>query len=179
MTLDIALTLLIILAALVLFATEKLRVDVVALLVLITVGVLGLIPLGQTEASPPAATPDTLTGADVAPLEVEGVFNSLTRLCDALMNNDITEIQRAIDMMDEDINRLTFGRAESGAREQSLDVLERRLEDENVDLQNVLSLEIDTDIIEAASRLTALQTSFEASLRTIAQSFQLSLLDFL
>ncbi len=44
MTLDIALTLLIILAALVLFATEKLRVDVVAMLVLITVGVLGLVP---------------------------------------------------------------------------------------------------------------------------------------
>ncbi|MGD2078068.1 MAG: SLC13 family permease [Chloroflexota bacterium] len=44
MTLDIALTLLIILAAIILFATEKLRVDVVAMLVLITVGVLGLIP---------------------------------------------------------------------------------------------------------------------------------------
>lgn len=47
MTTDIALTLLIILAALVLFATEKLRVDVVALLVLISVGVLGLIPSDQ------------------------------------------------------------------------------------------------------------------------------------
>jgi len=47
MTLDIALTLLIILAALVLFATEKLRVDVVAMLVLITVGVLGLIPVDE------------------------------------------------------------------------------------------------------------------------------------
>jgi di/tricarboxylate transporter len=44
MTIDIALTLLIILAAMALFATEKLRVDVVALLVLIAVGVLGLIP---------------------------------------------------------------------------------------------------------------------------------------
>jgi di/tricarboxylate transporter len=47
MTLDIALTLLIILGALILFATEKLRVDVVALLVLITVGVLGLIPASE------------------------------------------------------------------------------------------------------------------------------------
>ncbi len=47
MTIDIALTLLIILAALVLFATEKLRVDVVAILVLISVGVLGLIPSDQ------------------------------------------------------------------------------------------------------------------------------------
>lgn len=44
MTFDIALTLLIIVGALILFATEKLRVDVVALLVLISVGVLGLIP---------------------------------------------------------------------------------------------------------------------------------------
>ena len=47
MTLDIALTLLIILGALVLFATEKLRVDVVAMLVLITVGILGLIPADE------------------------------------------------------------------------------------------------------------------------------------
>ena len=44
MTLDIALTLLIILGSLILFATEKLRVDVVAMLVLITVGILGLVP---------------------------------------------------------------------------------------------------------------------------------------
>lgn len=44
MTLEIGLTLTIILAALILFATEKLRVDVVALLVLISVGILGLIP---------------------------------------------------------------------------------------------------------------------------------------
>ncbi len=44
MTPDIALTLLIIVAALVLFATEKLRVDVVAMLVLISIGILGLIP---------------------------------------------------------------------------------------------------------------------------------------
>ena len=47
MTIDIALTLAIILAAMVLFATEKLRVDVVAMLVLISVGVLGLIPSDQ------------------------------------------------------------------------------------------------------------------------------------
>ena len=43
MTTEIALTLAIILAALVLFATEKLRVDLVALLVLLSVGLLRLI----------------------------------------------------------------------------------------------------------------------------------------
>ena len=43
MTPQIALTLFIILAALIIFATEKLRVDVVALLVLLTVGLTGLV----------------------------------------------------------------------------------------------------------------------------------------
>ena len=44
MTTDIALTLAIMFAAIVLFATEKLRVDIIALLVLLTVGLIGLIP---------------------------------------------------------------------------------------------------------------------------------------
>jgi hypothetical protein len=43
MTTEIALTLTIIVAALTLFATEKLRVDLVALLVLLSVGLLRLI----------------------------------------------------------------------------------------------------------------------------------------
>ena len=47
MTTDIALTLTIIVAALVLFATEKLRVDLVALLVLLAVGLLRLIDPGD------------------------------------------------------------------------------------------------------------------------------------
>jgi len=47
MTVDIAITLAIILVALLLFATEVLRVDIVAMLVLITVGVLRLIPPQQ------------------------------------------------------------------------------------------------------------------------------------
>ena len=44
MTVEIALTLGIIAAAVILFATEKLRVDLIALLVLLTVGLIGLIP---------------------------------------------------------------------------------------------------------------------------------------
>ena len=43
MTPEIALTLAIIVVALIIFGTEKLRVDVVALLVLLTVGLTGLV----------------------------------------------------------------------------------------------------------------------------------------
>jgi di/tricarboxylate transporter len=44
MTLEIGLTLGIMVVAVILFATEKLRVDIIALLVLLTIGLLGLIP---------------------------------------------------------------------------------------------------------------------------------------
>jgi di/tricarboxylate transporter len=44
LTIEIAITLAIILAAVVLFATEKLRVDIIALIVLLTVGLIGFIP---------------------------------------------------------------------------------------------------------------------------------------
>jgi di/tricarboxylate transporter len=44
LTIEIAITLAIILAAVVLFATEKLRVDIIALIVLLAVGLIGLIP---------------------------------------------------------------------------------------------------------------------------------------
>jgi di/tricarboxylate transporter len=47
MTLEIAITLAIIVVALILFATEALRVDVVAMMVLVTVGVLRLVPPDQ------------------------------------------------------------------------------------------------------------------------------------
>lgn len=59
MTAQIALTLSIIAGALVLFGTEKLRVDVVALLVLITVGLTGLV--GPEEVFAGFANPAVIT----------------------------------------------------------------------------------------------------------------------
>ena len=82
-------------------------------------------------------------------------------------------------MLDDDLDRLSFARAGLGARQQSVDLLERRLEDEVVELQSVLSEEIDADLVEVVPRLTALQTMFEASLQTIGQTFRISLLDFI
>ena len=100
------------------------------------------------------------------------------RLHRAVLAGDYGEIERAVNMLDNDIDQLSLVRAELGAREQSIDLLERRLEDEVVELQGVLSLEIDADLIEVIPRLTALQTIMQASLQTIALTYQISLLDF-
>jgi len=141
---------------------------------------LGLVPAGQTIATATTSgTGDTLVGGNPNKLEVAGVFNSLLRLYDAVAASDVSGIERAVARMDEDYQRVNFARAEIGARGQSLDALDQRLEDEDVQLQSALSDEIDTDLADAIARLTARQAALEATLRLTAQTFQLSLFDFL
>jgi len=142
---------------------------------------LGLIPIGQTQSDPPEINGgvETLTGRDVNPLETKGVFNTLRRLADAIAAGDQAELERTSAMLDDDLNRVSFARSEIGARQQNLDVLGQRLEDEQIELQRALSVEVDVDLVEAISEFTARQASFQASLQTTAQSFQLTLLDFL
>ncbi len=124
-------------------------------------------------------TSESILGTDVHARETEGVFTALVRLRDALLSDDERGVTRAIELLDQASSDLNFARAELGARQQSLDVLELRLDNEQVELTSTLSLEIDVDLVEAISSLTARQASFQASLQTMAQTTQLSLLDFL
>lgn len=143
---------------------------------------LGLVPLGATQ-SPPAVVgvggQTTLTGRDVNPSEVSSVFNSLLRIQDALTNFDLGKLGRAMNLLDDDFDRLLFARSELGARAQGLDVLDSRLADENVELKGALSNEIETDFTSSVSNLAARQASLEASLQLTAKAFQLSLLNYL
>ena len=107
------------------------------------------------------------------------MFNTLLRLRTALEEGDVEDIGRSIDRLDADISRVNFAPAEIGTRLQNLDVIGIRLEDENVQLQSALSQDIDVDLVEAISNLTARQYAFEASLRTAASLLQLSLLNFI
>jgi flagellin-like hook-associated protein FlgL len=144
---------------------------------------LGLVPLGATSrlSSPPTSvgTSQVLTGRDINPLEVSGVFNSLLRLQEALLTNDLLEVERSIKLLDVDFEQINFARGEVGFRGQALDALKSRLEDEEVQLQNTLSQEIDTDMAAAISTLTARQAALEATLRMTANLHQLTLFNFL
>jgi flagellar hook-associated protein 3 FlgL len=141
---------------------------------------LGLVPQGQMAATAvTSGTGDTLTGTDINPLEVSGVFNSLLRLYDAVAASDVPGIERAVALMDEDYQRVNFARAEIGARGRSLDTLDEQLQDEEVQLKATLADEIETDLADAIAQLTSQQAALEATLRLTAQTFQLSLFDFL
>ncbi len=121
----------------------------------------------------------TLTGTDRHPLEAEGIFTALLRIREGLLRNDVYQVQRAIDMLDTKTVDMNFARSELGARQQGLDVLKDRLDSEEVDLRDVLSQEYDADLVEVLSELSRRQAAFEASLRSIGQLFQMTLLNYL
>ena len=140
---------------------------------------LGLVPPNQRQVAATPGPTEVLTGTDPNPLESNGIFNALLRLREAIAENDLDGIDRAVARLDESYDTLSFSRAELGARSRGLEVLKQRHEDEDVELRRVLSNEIDTDLVEAISQMTIRQASLQASLRLIGRTLQLTLLDFI
>lgn len=143
---------------------------------------LGFVPAGQTQVSSNATDAGgnyVLQSADRSTIESDSVFNTLLRLKHALQQNDTEEIGRSIERLDTDIIRVGFARSEIGTRLQSLEVIGTKLQDENVQLRSALSDDMDVDLVEAISNMTARQFSLQASLQTAASLLQLSLLDFI
>lgn len=126
-------------------------------------------------------TAEALTGRDVNPLTTQGVFDSFARIISVLQQSspDLGELERLGKQLDDDLSRITFALADIGARNRALEIVDTRIEDESIQLQATLSKEIEADLVESISNLAAQQATYEASLRLIAQSFQLSLLEFL
>lgn len=141
---------------------------------------LGLVPAGQSTATATAGTSgDTLTGRDANPQEVSGVFNSLLRLRESLTNFNREDLSRAIKLLDEDFDRVTFARSEVGARNQAIDTINDQLTDQVNQLKSSLSNDLDTNLPDAISSLAARQAALQASLQLAAQVFQTSLLNYL
>jgi flagellar hook-associated protein 3 FlgL len=144
---------------------------------------LGFVAEDATSSNPADVMLDganqVLTSEDRHTLETDSVFNTLLRLRAALVDRNAPEIGAAFDRLDADLNRINLARAEMGTRLQNLEVVGVRLEDENVQLKSALSDDLDVDLVEAISNLTARQFAFEASLRTAGSMLQISLLDYL
>jgi flagellin-like hook-associated protein FlgL len=139
----------------------------------------GLVTATGTMATTDGGRAETLQAGDVSPQETSGVFNTLLRLASALESNDMLQIERTLGLLEEDQKRLSFARAEVGARQQGLDTLQARLDQEEVELKSTLADEIEVDVVGAISAITARQASFEAALRSSAVMSGLSLLKFL
>ncbi len=131
------------------------------------------------EISAPMTQAAVLDGRDVNQQETEGVFTALLRLKHALQNNDLSEMQRAIGLLDNSTQNLNFVHAELGARQQGLEVMSDRLDTENIELNKVLSNNYDADLTQVVSDLAGQQAAFQASLQATASILQMSLLNYL
>lgn len=143
---------------------------------------LGFVPSGQSQVSFHTVDSDgnyVLQSEDRVAVGAEGVFNTLIRLKQALEDNNTEEIGRSLDRLDTDIQRVSFAKSEIGSRLKSLDVIGTNLQDENVQLKSALSTDLDVDLVEAISNLTARQYSLQASLQSASKLLQLSLLNFI
>ena len=107
------------------------------------------------------------------------MFTALARLKDALLANDMTDVQRAIGLLDDQMSRFTSVRASVGSRQQGIQSMVDRMVTEDIELREALSMELDADLVEVVSELSAKQAIFEASLRSTAQILQTSLLDYI
>ena len=121
----------------------------------------------------------SLVGSDVNPLETDSIFTALMRIQQGLETNDQFLIERSLALLDRKTVDMGFGRAELGAQQQGVDVLKSRLDTEDVELQQALSLDYDADLASVISDLTSRQAAFEASLQAMGKIFQMSLLDYL
>lgn len=125
------------------------------------------------------AAGNIIVGADVNLVSAAGVFSSLGKLRDALRSNDPQGITAAAEGLAADFSRATRVRGETGARMQSLESRQGRLEDQDVATKALLATLSEVDMTEAISRFQTLQTSLQAGMQTSARMLNLSLLDFL
>ena len=137
---------------------------------------LGLMSSDQLTVS---ATAPVYTGSDVHPLETEGVCTALQRLSQALRSNDQFTIQRAVSLLDSTTSQMNFVHAALGAQQQNLDATSTRLDDQNTQLQSVMSQSYDADLTEVVTKLTAQEATYQATLRVTAMLFNTSLLNYL
>lgn len=118
-------------------------------------------------------------GEDTNPQEADGVFNALIRLKESIVAGDTLGTEHALELLSEAFTQFTFAHADLGAREQGLDIINSRLQTEDVSLNTVLSAEADADYAEVVSNLLSQQMIYEASMKAMSSNFGMTLFDYI
>lgn len=140
---------------------------------------LGFIPVGS-ESATASGDPTTLTGRDVHQHESKGLFTTLRRLIDSLDGGyDEVQFARAMEMFEKDLTRLDDAAVDVALRGQRVESLSLSNEEEQLQLQTLLSDELDVDVVAAISSLTIQETTLQSSLQLMARSFQLNLFSYI
>jgi flagellar hook-associated protein 3 FlgL len=125
------------------------------------------------------ASGNTITGADVNPVNSTSIFADLASLRNALQTSDQLGITRAAAGLQQDHDQVVLMRGQAGARVKGLQSRQTQLDDENLATKSLLSNVQDTDLATAITKFQNLQTALQAGYKMTAEVSHLSLLDFL
>ncbi|MDR0611663.1 MAG: hypothetical protein LBG58_16265 [Planctomycetaceae bacterium] len=124
-------------------------------------------------------TDSVLKGNDPNPLETDSLFNALIRLQVAMEKNDTREMERATQLLDTAVERLDGSRASIGVMLNSLDNVQLRLADENVQYETTLNSTLRIDFSDVSLDYMAQQLAYQASMQVTSAMLQMSLLNYL
>lgn len=133
-----------------------------------------------TKQSTVSGTGDfVIGGRDVSGVEVDGVFNSLLKLRNAISNEDYASMESIWGSLDQDLERLSIARGFVGTRQQDIASRLEKSEDEIVQLKTIESDNADTDLAGVISELSQRQAALTASLQLLGQTARNTLFDYL
>jgi flagellar hook-associated protein 3 FlgL len=107
------------------------------------------------------------------------VFAALEDLKFALEDDDQAGIQVVIDQLDGAVGQMSEGRGIIGGRLNLVDAAKQDLSQRNLTIEGLRAEIEDVDMAEAITRLTQVESVFQATLGTAARVVQRSLLDYL
>ena len=120
-----------------------------------------------------------ITGSDVNPIGVAGIFSDLKKLSNALKGNDTAGITLSAQGLQTDSQNVTQANASVGSRLQELNNRSADLSGQTLANQTLLSKFQDVDYTTAVTQFQTLQTGLQASLQVSAKTLNLSLLNYI
>jgi len=111
--------------------------------------------------------------------DATNAFKVLEDLHDNLNNHDRDAVNQSLKDLDERMNVVLEKWSDIGAKSNRLDLISNRLDDENINLQQLLSKTEDANMAELITNLKTEENIYQASLSTGAKIIQPSLVDFL
>ncbi len=141
---------------------------------------LGLVPSGSLDTTGAnAGTSNSIRGTDVSGVEVESIFSSLIRMRQAIEAGEPEAMLRIANGLETDIQRMSMARSFVGARQQSLESTLDLSAEQQLQLKEIESNELDADLAEVISELAAREAALQASLQLMGQSTRQSLFDYI
>ncbi len=141
---------------------------------------LGLVPEGETQVTGSVAGGSSvINGTDVSGIEVEGIFTTLIQLKQAIESERIEDMPRVAAKLDDDLQRLAMSRGLVGTRQQNIARTQDLSAEQQLLLTQMESDELDADLAQTISELTAREAALQASLNLMGQTARLTLFDYL